>query len=358
MTIDRLIPTSGADVTGTEFAEAIQDEVTALWGNAIIPLTDAGGTGDAITASVSPALTDGLQTGMNFWLDAAADNTGAATIAIGDEDAVDLVDDDGLALGAALLKDGRRYLLAFDGSAMRVYGSAGQKRVADYQAFTESGTWNKPAGTPDGAIVIVEAWGGGGGGGTSGTCGGGGGGEYKRVVLRGADVSASETVTVAEAAAAGVAGGNSSFGTHVTAYGGGKGANLDNGTIGGGGAGGGPFDKGGNGSSGGTGGSAGPSAGTGGGANGAVGDGYYGGGGGGAGARASTGNPPGYDGGRSVYGGGGGGGSGQSGTPSGGNSSYGGNGGNDGANGSPPGGGGGGAGGAGARGEVRVRTVG
>ena len=82
MTIDRLIPTSGIGVTGTAFAEAIQEELTGLWGNSVIPLADIAGTGDAITATVAPVLPDGLQTGMNFWLEAAADNTGPATIAI------------------------------------------------------------------------------------------------------------------------------------------------------------------------------------------------------------------------------------------------------------------------------------
>lgn len=221
MSIDRLIPTSGTGVTGTDFAGAIQEELTGLWGNSVIPLADVAGTGDAITATVSPALTDGLAAGMNFWLIAAADNTGPATIAIGDEDAVDLVDDDGQALGAALLKAGRRFLLGFDGTAMRIYGTSGQKRVADYQVFTADGTWNKPAGTPDDALIVVELWGGGGAGpvGSHAGASGSGGGEYKPLYLRAGDVSSSVSVTVAAASATG-AGNNSSFGTFVTAYGG------------------------------------------------------------------------------------------------------------------------------------------
>jgi hypothetical protein len=360
MSIDRLIPTSGTGVTGTAFADAIQDEVTGLWGNSVIPLTDVAGTGDAITATVSPALTDGLAAGMNFWLVATADNTGPATIAIGAEDPVDLVDDDGLALGAALVKDGRRYLLSFDGTAMRVLGTSGQKRIADYQTFTADGTWNKPAGTPDDAIVIVEVIGGGAGG--NGSYGGGGGGEYKRTVFRAGDISSSETVSVATAVAVGTAGNNSSFGSWLTAYGGGTGSYA-------GGAGGGPFGKGGNASST-SGGGAGVSAGNGGG--GAVKvtatttqgsttagwDGYYGGGGGGGGGTAgSDSSAYGRAGGRSVYGGGGGAGNGQNGQGTAGLSTYAGNGGAVSQDGIAPGGGGG-AGGGGARGEVRVRTIG
>jgi hypothetical protein len=355
MSIDRLIPTSGAGVTGTAFAGAIQEEFTGLWGNSVIPLTDVAGTANAITAKVSPALMDGLAAGMNFWLVAAADNTGPATIAVGDEDPVDLVDDDGLALNASLLKEGRRFLLAFDGTAMRVYGSAGQKRVADYQVFTADGTWNKPAGTPDHALVIVEAVAGGGGGGSNAYSGGGGGGEYKRVVLRAGDLASAETVIVAASVTARVVGNNSSFGSWVTAYGGGFGGNDNSGYRGGGGGGGGPFGAGGNGGTGstsgtgsvGAGGTAAVSAGGGGAGNGIVGlNGYFGGGGGGGGGGGS--------GGKSVYGGAGG--AGSPGSP--GSSIYGGSGGATAADGQAPGGGGGASGGGGARGEVRVRTIG
>jgi hypothetical protein len=346
MSIDRLIPTSGAGVTGTDFAGAIQEEITGLWGNSVIPLTDVAGTGDAITAQVSPALTDGLAAGMNFWLVAAADNTGPATIAIGSEDPVDLVDDDGAAMTAGLLKTERRYLLGFDGTAMRVFGTTGQKRVADYQVFTGDGTWNKPAGTPDDALVEVELWAGGGGGSSTSNGGGGGGGEYKRVIFRAGDLLSSVSVTVATAAAVGVAGNNSSFGDYVTVYGGGG----STGSSSGGGGGGGPFAKGGNGSGSGAAGAAGVSAGHGGGTwdgtGQAAGDGYFGGGGGG-------GSGPTYNAGKSVFGGAGGAGY----NNTGGLSLFGGNGGASDADGSAPGGGGG-KNGKGARGEVRVRTIG
>lgn len=62
----------------------------------------------------------------------------------------------------------------------------------NYQVFTANGTWNKPAGAPADAMVLIEAWGGGGSGNTH----------------------ISSTANN---------GGASSFGTFLTAYGGGKG---------------------------------------------------------------------------------------------------------------------------------------
>lgn len=119
----------------------------------------------------------------------------------------------------------------------------------DVQTFT-SGTsnWNKPSGAK---YVRVYLWGAGGGGGgannaaaSSGT--GGGGGAH---VVRDFDPSvlgSTESVTVGAAGTAGVkgnpptaagAGGTTSFGTHVSAFGGGPGLGGTNTASGGGGGG-------------------------------------------------------------------------------------------------------------------------
>ena len=112
--------------------------------------------------------------------------------------------------------------------------------TVDYQVFTASGTWTKPAGISPDAIVIVELWGGGGGGGsgsgsTSSSAGGGGGGGYMYRVFLASVLSATETVTVGSGGAPGVAGGASSLGTVVTARGGalGVGSNASTGGTGG-----------------------------------------------------------------------------------------------------------------------------
>ncbi|KAA3645344.1 MAG: hypothetical protein DWQ07_12820 [Chloroflexi bacterium] len=102
------------------------------------------------------------------------------------------------------------------------------------QVFTAGGTWNKPANLHS---VIVEVVGGGGGGGGCGTTAagehkggtGGAGGGYSRKFIAAASLGATETVTVGAGGAGGVganngaAGGNSSFGAHCSANGGGFG---------------------------------------------------------------------------------------------------------------------------------------
>jgi hypothetical protein len=301
---------------------------------------------------------------------------------------------------ATLTTKGDIYAASAASTPVRVgVGSDGQALIADaastagvkwstaspainYQAFTANGTWTKPASATGNEIVYIEAWGAGGGGGNLSTGGGsgGGGGACVQVSFLASQLSATESITIGVAGAGGgspAAGTDSSFGSHLTAYGGGAGLVGTAATYKGGGGGGGAFSRGGNGSTttGGDGG--GPKGGDhtatvlsykegdfGGGAGYSQGDSngfnsYFGGGGGG-GCNSGT---LGTAGGNSYYGGGGGAGGGSSTNGTGGTSFVGGNGGNIGTAGSAPGGGGG-AGGtgsttgqAGARGEIRVWTI-
>lgn len=129
--------------------------------------------------------------------------------------------------------------------------------IVDIQSFTSDGTWTKPTSyTP--YMVMVVAYGGGGGGGgaegqaagniRSGGSGGGGGARVERMFLA-SDLSATEAVTIglggtggtggtAANGNSGTSGGNTTFGSHLTAYGGGAGFGGDSTDASGGGGGG------------------------------------------------------------------------------------------------------------------------
>lgn len=127
------------------------------------------------------------------------------------------------------------------GAGLAITGTVLNGVGTDTQDFASSGTWNKPSGA---STVIVEMWGAGGGG-ASGSlvnggsmCGGGGGGGGARYfgIFKATDLAASVSVTIGAggtggagqttlntAGIAGTAGGNTTFGSYATAYGGGPG---------------------------------------------------------------------------------------------------------------------------------------
>jgi hypothetical protein len=119
---------------------------------------------------------------------------------------------------------------SFEGYNGTEWGSFGGVTL-DYQEFTSSGTWTKPAGV---SVVYVEAVGGGGSGARaavgSGTntilATGGNGGTGIIKTFRASDLGATVTVTIGAGGTApsannnGNAGGNTTFGTHITANGG------------------------------------------------------------------------------------------------------------------------------------------
>lgn len=131
--------------------------------------------------------------------------------------------------------------LIFSGDSL-----TGLARTSSTTTFAASGTYNKSTGVKK---VLVQIWAGGGGsGGTinNSDSGGGGGGGYTEIWLDASDVGATETITIGAAGAAGASGdfdggsgGNSTFGSLGTAYGGtggqgGAAAGTDTGGDGGG----------------------------------------------------------------------------------------------------------------------------
>lgn len=370
-TADRQVtPYTGSNtIKGYEVVNEVNDELGALYKNSFLTLTNVVVTlivspsSTEIEATIVPPLSGALEDGMKFSLRMGGNaNTGTTELKI-DGTFRPLVRHDGSQTQDSDLQANAVVPLEFksaDSSFYMMYPPrASTGATLNYQSFTASGTWTKPSGLADNALVLVEGWAGGGGGSSTSGQGGGGGGGYARALFRGSQLGSTETVTIGAGGAAGSAGGNTTFGSLLTAYGGGT-------TSGSGGAGGGgALAKGSNatttagaaggGPSGGAGGSSavgGDStmggAGGGGGAFGTGGASYYGGGGGSGGGGSAAG-------GASVFGGGGGAGGGGAGV--GGTSAFGGAGGANGAAGSAPGGGGG-ATGAGARGECRVLVIG
>lgn len=111
-----------------------------------------------------------------------------------------------------------------DGTAINCTTDAPSAGGSDVQTFNSSGTWTKPG---SGTIAMVECWGGGAGG-TRHYSGGGGGGGYNMKWIPLSSLGATETVTIGAGGTGktgsdgpGTAGGNSTFGSHLTGYGGG-----------------------------------------------------------------------------------------------------------------------------------------
>ncbi len=260
-----------------------------------------GGTANAITLTLTPALA-AYANGVRLIFKATANNTGATTINVNGLGARNIFKLSGTSLVACTggeIVSGAWYEIIDDGTQFQLAGGVGGSSGSDRQTFNTSGTWTKPSGFPSSAMCLIECWGGGGSGATNNSVIGGNGG-------------------------------STSFGSHVTAYGG-SGA-ASGGLLGG--AGGGFLGT----TNSRTNDTSGQGSGHGGTAGTASTPGYFT-GGGGAGPNFS--NPPSG----SVYGGGGGGNN-LSGNTIGGSSVYGGAGGNSGLAGTQPGGGGAGTSGA------------
>lgn len=125
-------------------------------------------------------------------------------------------------------------------------GFTAKRIVRTYNLADSPATWTKPVGLN---YIEVEAWAGGGSGGkgqsaTNNCGGGGGGGAYRKITLGAASLGSTVTITIGAGGASvttnntgGNVGGNTTFGSFITVYGGGGGGNGNRGCgAGGGGA--------------------------------------------------------------------------------------------------------------------------
>jgi hypothetical protein len=132
-------------------------------------------------------------------------------------------------------------LVNFSAGTKDVFITVPAGRVVNVQTFDSSGTWTKPAGYAADSRVFIQAWGGGGSGGRAASVtGGGGGGGYNERWITLSSMGATETVTIGAGGASrstnghGTAGGNTTVGSLITAYGGGGGGGQGAGGGGGG----------------------------------------------------------------------------------------------------------------------------
>lgn len=224
-------------ISGDDFLDQVSDNTKVLFDMSTIRLSAVGGTADDVTATVDPPLDgDGIVTGMKFTIQWAATNTGPMTLSVNGETPRPVLDHEGLAISPGAVTSSVYSLLVATGANYRILSpllaGASGAGARFYEVFTTSGTWTKPSGLDDDTMVTVEVIGGGGGGALSLSGGGGGGSAIGR--FRVADLPATVAVTIGAGGAVGAIGGNTTFGTLLTGYGGGSSATGAQGGGGGG----------------------------------------------------------------------------------------------------------------------------
>lgn len=221
----RDLPTSAATADGEVSLDAYHALITALLDASVLPTTSVGGTANAVTASVDPVMpASGLVEGMKFSVTWANTSTATSvTLNVGGSGVKNIVTAANGVLAIGQIAAGRRDIVEYDGTSYRLMTGGtsqtyGETEVFDYSA---SDTWTNDY---DAArLVFVELWGAGQGGRTSGSpILGGDGGEYISMLFRAGDLGATEAIVVPSSTAAGSNGGDCTFGSHLTAKGGGK----------------------------------------------------------------------------------------------------------------------------------------
>jgi len=197
-------------------------------------IADAGAT-DAYAITVVPAIT-AYVAGQEFTFKANTANTGACTLNVCGLGATNIKKNVSTELETGDIVANQIVKVVYDGTNMQMVTRSGSTSSVTY-VYTASDTWTKPSGITFVEVTCIGAGGGGAGGegaaaGNSRTGGaGGGGGQISKIIMRASDLASNVSVTVgtagtggnggtAGAGSNGVAGGNTSFGTYLIAYGG------------------------------------------------------------------------------------------------------------------------------------------
>lgn len=230
------IPFGSYKITGMGAGSSATDSANLgqIQAQAFIWCGTAGGTKNAITLTPSPAIT-AYAAGQTFRFIAASTSDDVVTVAVSGLAAKNIKYKNS-DLGASYnIVSARTYEIVFDGTCFQLTGSIDDHSIINKvvsQIFTASGTYTPTSGMLYADVIAVG--GGGGGGGCSTTtsteasaAGGGGGGASTRKIFTAAQIGASQTVTIGSGGAGGVgsgangtSGGNTTFGSLLTATGG------------------------------------------------------------------------------------------------------------------------------------------
>jgi hypothetical protein len=227
-----------AGLTAAQYIARNDASRNANFGYNLGRLQITGGDANAIECDLlHPQGFSALQDGATAWLIPGLNNTGPVTLNIEGIGDVPLRDGNGNALSEGELVANQVVLLGFHDvpgePEFRIVLSGAvtpPNASVNVQIFNTSGSWIKPAGS---YYYHVRAIGAGAGGGSGSNAGGGGGGNGKDKFFTPEEIIEDiVSVTIGAGGAVNNNGGDTLFGSYLTAYGGGRGA-----TAGGGGGG-------------------------------------------------------------------------------------------------------------------------